>query len=48
MAIQNLQRKLQDADFRDDLIPLVAAWPADYDIDSAAELIIAEILGRLG
>lgn len=48
VAIQNLQRKLQDADFRDDLIPLVAAWPADYDIDSAAELIIAEILGRLG
>lgn len=47
LAIQNLRRKLDDADFRDDLVPLVATWPADYDIDRAAELVIAEMLERL-
>lgn len=33
LAIQNLRRKLEDADFRDDLVPLVAVWPAGYDVD---------------
>lgn len=47
LAVQNLRRKLQDADFRDDLVPLVATWPADYDIDRAADLVIAEVLDRL-
>lgn len=47
VAIQNLRRKLEDADFRDDLIPLVATWPTDYDIDRAADLVIAEVLERL-
>lgn len=47
LAIQNLQRKLEDADFRDDLIPLVSTWPTDYDIDQAAELVIVELLERL-
>lgn len=47
LAIQNLRRKLEDPDFRDDLVPLVATWPADYDVDRAAELVIAEVLERL-
>ncbi len=46
-ATENLRRKLNDADFRDDLVPLIATWPPDYDIDRAAELVIAELLGRL-
>lgn len=47
MAIENLRRKLNDADFRDDLVPLVATWPPDYNIDRAAALVIAEVLERL-
>ena len=43
----NLREKLADAAFRDDIVPLVAQWPDDYDIDGAAEMLIAEVLSRL-
>ena len=46
-ATDNLLRKVDDADFRDDLAPLVTTWPAGYDVESAAQLIIAEVLDRL-
>jgi predicted nucleotidyltransferase component of viral defense system len=42
-AEQNLRAKLADAAFRDDLLPLVAAWPEDYDIAAAADLVISEV-----
>jgi hypothetical protein len=41
-AEQNLRTKLADVVFRGDLVPLVAAWPEDYDIDAAADLLITE------
>jgi predicted nucleotidyltransferase component of viral defense system len=46
-AEQNLRAKLADLAFRDDLIPLVARWPEDYDIDTAAELLISEVFPLL-
>lgn len=46
-ATDNLLRKVDDADFRDDLAPLVATWPAGYEVESAAQLVIAEVLTRL-
>jgi predicted nucleotidyltransferase component of viral defense system len=46
-AEQNLRLKLAEANFRADLIPLVNAWPADYEIDAAAELVIASLLSKL-
>jgi len=46
-AEQNLRKKLANADFRNDLVPLVAAWPAGYDIDSAADLVIRAVISRL-
>jgi predicted nucleotidyltransferase component of viral defense system len=46
-AEQNLRAKLASPDFRSDLVPLVTSWPAGYDIDAAAELLIAEVFVRL-
>ncbi|MEX0826851.1 MAG: nucleotidyl transferase AbiEii/AbiGii toxin family protein [Acidimicrobiia bacterium] len=40
----NLREKVKRAAFREDIRPLVRAWPAGYDIDAAAELIVADIL----
>ncbi len=36
LAEANLRRKVETDSFRDDLRPLVADWPAGYDIDTAA------------
>lgn len=47
LAEANLRAKLEDEGFRNDLDLLVAEWPADYDIDTAAELVITELLSRL-
>lgn len=47
LAEANLRAKLDDAAFRNDLNALVAEWPRGYDIDAAAELVIAEVLGLL-
>lgn len=46
-AEENLRRKCADAAFRDDLRPLVAAWPEGYDVNTAAELIIADVFSLL-
>jgi predicted nucleotidyltransferase component of viral defense system len=46
-AISNLRQKLTHQGFRDDLTPLVRDLPSDYDIDQAAELIIAALLASL-
>lgn len=43
----NLREKLARTDFRTDLHPLVSAWPEDYNIDTAAEQLIAEVISRL-
>lgn len=47
LAEQNLRAKLGDRNFRNDLNPLVAVWPAGYEIDSAAELVIADVFSLL-
>ena len=47
LAEANLRTKLDDGGFRNDLNGLVAKWPADYDLDSAADLVITELLARL-
>ncbi|MGE0877519.1 MAG: nucleotidyl transferase AbiEii/AbiGii toxin family protein [Acidimicrobiia bacterium] len=46
-AILNLQAKLDDRDFRNDLNGLVASWPNGYSIERAAELVIQDLLSRL-
>lgn len=46
-AIENLNRKLQDASFRNDLNPLVSAWPDGYDIDAAGEQVAEVLLAKL-
>lgn len=46
-AEANLRDKLGKAGFRDDLRPLVAVWPDDYDITAAADLIIDQVLARI-
>lgn len=47
LAEANLRAKLADPGFRTDLDALVAEWPADYDIDTAAELVITEVLRQI-
>ncbi len=47
LAESNLRAKLEDAPFRSDLDALVTEWPVGYDIDSAADLVIAEVLSGL-
>ena len=46
-AAANLRAKVSDQQFRTDLEPLVRTWPAGYDIDTAAELVIGQVLTRL-
>lgn len=47
LAEQNLRSKLTDVNFRHDLDQLVSSWPEDYDIDTAAELVIDQLLRRI-
>ena len=47
LAESNLRAKLDDDGFRNDLNALVADWPAEYDIDSAADLVIAKVLSLI-
>lgn len=46
-ARDNLARKLQDPLFRNDLDPLVTAWPDTYQLDAAAAQIGDQILDHL-
>lgn len=43
----NLTEKVKRTAFREDLTGLVAAWPDGYDIDSAAELVAADVLSLI-
>lgn len=47
LAVANLRSKLADEAFRNDLVPLLGAVPAGYDIDQAAALVIDEVLSKL-
>ncbi|MDO8732950.1 MAG: nucleotidyl transferase AbiEii/AbiGii toxin family protein [Actinomycetota bacterium] len=47
LAEENLREKLNNAQFRSDLDALVSVWPPAFDIDDAAELVIAEVLRLL-
>jgi len=47
LAEANLNEKLQDHGFRNDLAPLVAAWPEKYDLDNAADQIVDEVLAHI-
>jgi predicted nucleotidyltransferase component of viral defense system len=46
-AVANLRDKLADDEFRHDLDPFVVGKPVGYDLDTAAELVIAEVLAKL-
>lgn len=46
-AIENLQLKLADPTFRDDLDLLVTAWPDGYDIDTAGALVVDKLLAKV-
>lgn len=46
-SVGNLRAKLQDRSFRTDLDPLVAGTQANYDTDTAAEIIISELLTQI-
>jgi hypothetical protein len=46
-AEDNLRAKCAAAAFRDDLRPLAAARPVDYEVGAAAELIIARVFSLL-
>lgn len=43
----NLRAKLDDPGFRTDLETLVTEWPTGYDIEQAAELVIADVLSQI-
>lgn len=47
LAIANLRKKLKNPAFRADLRGLASALPEEYDIDAAADRIIAEVLSRI-
>lgn len=46
-AVANLREKLNDEEFRHDIDPFVVDMPANYDLDSAADLVITEVLAKL-
>ena len=48
LAEQHLRLKLARADFRNDLRPLVSAWPAEYEVETAGEMVIADLFAILG
>lgn len=43
----NLREKVQRSAFREDIRALVTAWPEGYDIDTAAEFVIADVLALI-
>lgn len=43
----NLREELNDRGFRNDLNALVTEWAEGYDIDAAAERVIAEVLSKV-
>jgi len=47
LAVANLHDKLADVQFRSDLDLLVAEMPSDYDVDSAADLVVRTLLSKI-
>lgn len=47
LAERNLRTKLTDVNFRHDLDQLVGNWPSGYNIDTAAELVIQQLISGL-
>lgn len=47
LAQNNLNAKLQDQGFRNDLAPLVSTWPEGYDLDNAADQVVSEVLAHV-
>ena len=47
MAERNLREKLGKDSFRNDLSSLLTEVPQDYDIDSAGEMVINTLIGRI-
>jgi len=43
----NLREKVKRLAFREDIRPLVTAWPEGYDIDAAAELVVADVFALI-
>jgi hypothetical protein len=39
--------KMKRSAFREDIRPWVTVWPEGYDIDAAAELVIADVLALI-
>ncbi|MGH7870171.1 MAG: nucleotidyl transferase AbiEii/AbiGii toxin family protein [Candidatus Dormibacteraceae bacterium] len=46
-ATQNLQRKVIDEEFCNDLFPLVNSWPPRYSVEIAANLVISKVFSLL-
>jgi predicted nucleotidyltransferase component of viral defense system len=46
-AIENLQEKMADLSFRNDLKQLVSNWPVGYAVDTAGELVIEQLLSKI-
>lgn len=44
---RNLEGKLHDRDFQDDLLQLITTLPEDYDADAAADLVMVRLGSRL-
>ncbi len=46
-AIDNLEEKVRDRLFRNDIDALVATLPDGYTVDGAADLVASRLLNRL-
>jgi len=46
-SIADLEAKALDPSFRTDIAPLIDPWPRDYDIDTAARMVIDLLLSRI-
>ena len=46
-AIADLEAKVLNPSFRTDIAPLIDPWPNDYDIDSAARMVIDLLISRI-
>jgi predicted nucleotidyltransferase component of viral defense system len=47
LAAANLRAKVIDRRFNSDLLPLVAEWPAAYNVTDAAEMVIDSLISRI-
>jgi hypothetical protein len=47
LSVANLQAKISDQQFRDDIARLATTTPSSYRIEDAAGLVIARLLSRV-